>query len=65
MAKSKGENQMAETEKATVAQCILAMSYGELLAMCNALTLLKHEDALRLETKEDFAALLSRWAEAQ
>jgi len=66
MSKSpKGEKTMAKTDKMTMAKCILDMSYTELVAVCNALALMKHEHAHRLETKEDFAALLSEWAQSQ
>ena len=63
--KPKGESTMSKSDKMTMAQCILAMSYAELVGVCNALALMKHENAHRLETKEDFAALLSEWAQAQ
>jgi hypothetical protein len=64
MSKSpKKEKTMAKTDRMTMAECILAMPYTELIAVSEALANLKH--ARRLETKEDFAALLNEWAQGQ
>jgi len=52
----------ARLTKNALAEAILAMSYGELVKVADQLADLK---AHRLITREEFAALLYDWAEAQ
>lgn len=51
-----------KTSKKELADTILSMSYGELIAVSEVICKMKRA---RLETREDFAELLHEWASGQ